>query len=167
MQNTEKRQIAKVGVSGSFFNQLMSNNATIPEVGKGATQMLYSDRNCFEVVEVSKDGKTVKLQHLNALPRVAGSQMGHQDWGFAELDRFTTIQWRHNAWRKKIETIVYTDSFLGKIENGISKFDDYKSVVYDKLGNRSVVEGITELKVEWHKINILFGVKDYHYDWKM
>jgi len=34
----QKIQRAKVGVAGSFFNQLMSNNASIPEVGKGYDQ---------------------------------------------------------------------------------------------------------------------------------
>lgn len=165
MQNTEKRQTAKVGGSGSFFNQLMSNNSTIPIVGKGATQMHFSDRTCFEVVEVSKDGKIVKLQHLRAQPETAGSQIGHQDWIFEELDRFTTIKWRYNAWRKKVEEIVYTDSFLELIKNNSVKFEDYEDEIYNENGDKIVVEGKTELKVEWHKINILFGVKDYHYDW--
>ena len=45
---------------------MMSNNISIPEVGKGATQLHYSDRTCYEVIEVSKDGMSAKLEALDA-----------------------------------------------------------------------------------------------------
>jgi hypothetical protein len=63
---TKFQQRAKVGVAGSFHNQLMSNNATLPEVGKGATELHYTDRTCYEVIEVSEDKMTVKLERLEA-----------------------------------------------------------------------------------------------------
>lgn len=59
----------------------MSNNASLPVVGKGATQLHYSDRSCYEVIEVSKDGKTVILEYLEAKwdSTKQGGQ-GHQNW---------------------------------------------------------------------------------------
>ena len=51
------KQSAKIGIAGSFINQMMSNNSTLPEVGKEATVMHYTDRSCYEVIEVSKDYK--------------------------------------------------------------------------------------------------------------
>lgn len=44
----------------------MGNNQTIPVVGEGATSLHYSDRTCYEVIEVSEDLKTVKLEALDA-----------------------------------------------------------------------------------------------------
>lgn len=40
--------------TGSLFNHLMGNNATLPEVGKGATILHWTDRSAYEVVEVSE-----------------------------------------------------------------------------------------------------------------
>src|SRR5690606_29571793 len=41
---TSFQQKAKIGQAGSFVNQLMANNSSIPEVGKGATVLMYTDR---------------------------------------------------------------------------------------------------------------------------
>ncbi len=161
-----KRQYAKVGVAGSFINQLMSNNSSLPVVGKGATQMLYTDRICFEVVEVSKDGKTVKLERLNAVADpTKNNTMGHQNWIFEPTGQYIMVQWRHNAWRQKSESIMFTEQYAKTIGRDFYQSEDYKRVYDDETGNMRIVEGITENRVEWSKINIIFGVKDYHYDW--
>jgi hypothetical protein len=89
MTNSNFKQRAKVGVAGSFFNQLMSNNQSIPEVGKGATEMHYTDRTCYEVVEVSEDLKTVRLQYLDAKwDKTKEGGMGHQNWILEPRDQF-------------------------------------------------------------------------------
>lgn len=167
---TIKRQKAKVGVAGSFFNQLMSNNSSIPEVGKGATQMHYSDRSCYEVLEVSKDGKTVKLEALDARwDKTKQGGEGHQNWILEPSGRFTIVQWRHNAWRVKSQKILFTDEH-SRYACGGDKFskENYEKFIkpcFDKNGNLILIEGKTELKTEWHKINIMFGTKEYYYDW--
>jgi len=161
---TAKRQKAKVGVAGSFFNQLMSNNSSIPEVGKGATQMHYTDRSCYEVLEVSKDGKTVKMEALDAeWDRTKEGGQGHQNWILKPTGRFLTVQWRHNAWRVKSQKVMFTEKYAETLGSDFHGSEDYKKVFVD--GEMVVVEGITELKTEWHKINILFGTKQYYYDW--
>ena len=104
MKNSEKVQRAKVGVAGSFFNQLMSNNSTLPEVGKGATQMMYSDRYCFEVKEVSEDGKRVILESLDARADLSKPcPMGHQNWILEPTGQLSEIRWRHGAWRMLVD----------------------------------------------------------------
>lgn len=110
METTKFKQRTKIGVAGSFFNQLMSNNSSVPEVGKGATLMHYSDRSCLEVIEVSKDGKTVKLEELDAeWDKTKPGGIGHQNWILKPTGRFVTISWRHNAWRRKHQKIVFTE----------------------------------------------------------
>ena len=124
----KKVQKAKVGVAGSFFNQLMSNNCTIPEVGKGATQMHYTDRTCYEVVNVSEDGKGATLEVLDAVADTSKyCEIGHQNWILNPTGRFVEIRWRHGAW--KVKTTLHDGS------------------------------------TSWDKIRIIFGCKDYYYDW--
>lgn len=165
MKTAEKRQRAKVGVAGSFFNQLMSNNSSVPVVGKGATEMLYSDRHCYEVLEVSEDGKTVKMEVLDAeWDNTKPGGQGHQNWILKPTGRFVTVQWRNNAWKVRSQKVMFTESYASTLGAKFHGSEDYKKCFQD--GEMIVVDGITELKTEWHKINILFGEKNYYYDWE-
>ncbi len=181
MKTTQFTQKAKVGVAGSFFNQLMSNNSSIPEIGKGATHLQYSDRDAYEVVEVSEDKKTVKLEYLNAryddkIYPNGNPPMGHQDWVLEPTGRFMTVVWRHNSWKIKSQSITFEESFKKEYEQRTGKEayasnedfiteaqreEIYKGDVYPQ----TVIPGITKIKVNYSKINLLFGRKDYHYDW--
>jgi len=162
----------KVGVAGSFINQLMANNSSIPVVGQGATHIMYSDRYCYEVISVSDDLKTVRLEALDArfnpeLPH----EMGHQNWILEPTGRFMTVVYRHGAWRTKGEVVRFTKAYIEKVGDVISLArtlsEDQRKAVYGGNGVRpqNVVEGITEKVFEYNKINLLFGVKDYYYDW--
>ena len=169
---------------GNLINRIMGNNDILPEVGKGATQMHYSDRSCYEVIEVSKDFKTVKLECLNAaidpeyLKSLNGKDsMGHQNWIFEPTGRFFTVVWRHNAWRIKRNVITFTKAFVERAEKEQAESGKYisyaKSLTPEQsaqvYGNdirpQNVVEGITESKIEYSRINLIFGRKDYYYDW--
>jgi len=172
-----KRQKAKVGGAGSFFNQLMSNNSTVPEIGKGATQIHYSDRTCYEVVEVSEDGKTVKLQYLEAsCDKSLGCGEGHQNWILTPTDSFMTVTWRHNAWRIASKIVDFTNEYRKNCEeNGIEYIGLHlrknnptlSDLIYDgNIYPYNVVEGYTEEKTVYSKINIIFGQKNYYYDWE-
>lgn len=172
----ELKQKAKVGVAGSFFNQLMSNNSSIPEVGKGATEMLYTDRHVYEVIEVSEDFKTVKLESLNArigpeyLAALKGKDcFGHQNWVFDKTGHFKTIVYRHGAWRVRQEVVEFTKEFREKATTAaLAKSltpDQFKAVYGNDIMPQNVVDGITKKAIKYHKIRILFGAKNYHYDW--
>jgi hypothetical protein len=174
MTNTPKVQKAKVGVAGSLINQLMGNNATTPVVGEGATQLHYTDRTCYEVVEVSKDGKTARLQRLSARARLMGSSIGHQDWILEPTKNYMTIVWRHNAWYKVNYKIEYTEQYMQEYRaSGASSLWSYINAnpkLYAQVYGEdcepvNVVEGVTREKKVYEKISIIFGVKDYHYDW--
>lgn len=168
------QQRAKIGVAGNFINQFMGNNSTLPEVGKGMTQMHYSDRTCYEVIEVSADFKTVLVEHLdathdNSCPAVAG----HQDWILSPTGYFQTVVWRKNGWCFKGEEVVFTKEFARLADEAGHYFAQahltptQKEFIY--AGNvwpQNVIEGITKRRNTYHKINVIFGVKDYRYDWE-
>lgn len=167
------RQRAKVGVAGSFNNQLMSNNSTLPVVGKGATEMHYTDRSCYEVIEVSKDYKTVKMEVLEAeWDKSKGGGMGHQNWILKPTGRFFHVYWKYGAWRTKRVEMLYEDAYYEAYEKR-QKEVGYKQAhaemiapLFDDNGNLKFVEGKTKQKTNWDKMKLLFGVKDYHYDWE-
>jgi len=177
MKTLEKRQTAKVGVAGSFFNQLMANNATIPQVGKGATELLYTDRRCYEVIEVSEDGKTARLQFLEAeWDKKLGGGQGHQNWILKPIERYLTVTWRQGAWRMVGKEISFTKEFLKECEsNGINFIGQWMRKNNPELADKiwagdirpqNVVEGYTKERIVYEKIKLIFGVKEYYYDWE-
>lgn len=179
-RDSKFRQKQRVGVAGSFINQMMGNNDILPEVGKGATLLHYTDRTCYEVIEVSKDFKTVKLEALDAridpeyLKSLNGADcIGHQNWILEPTGRFSTVVWRHGAWRSKVEVVKFTKEFIAKAEqanNGMALYksltpEQHKAIYGDDIRPQNVLEGITEKRFEYNKLNLIFGRKDYYYDW--
>lgn len=171
-----KIQKRKVGVAGSFINQMMGNNASLPVVGEGATILHYSDRDCAEVIEVSADGKTARLESLSARwDETKSGGMGHQNWILEPTGHFFTVTWRNNAWRTIGKEVTFTPEFLKKCESDDGSYPalwlrnnapEISKQIYD--GNpwpQNVVEGYTKQRTVYHKISIIFGRKDYHYDW--
>jgi len=156
----------------------MGNNSTLPKVGEGATRMWYSDRTCYDVVEVSECGRYVKLEHLDAkYDKSKGEpQMGHQNWVFEKTGSFIDVEWFRGAWRIKSYEIVFTDEF--KAEANRNGADDFYGIYLSKTNPelskeiyngepypQKVVEGITRMKKVYSKISIVFGCRNYYYDW--
>ena len=49
--------------SGSFINNMMQDSLhPVPEVGMGATQLMWTDRSAGTIIEVSKSGKKLVFQ---------------------------------------------------------------------------------------------------------
>jgi len=181
MKTDEKfRQKQRVGVAGSFINQMMGNNSILPEVGKGATLLHYTDRTCYEVIEVSADYKTVKLEALDAhinpeyVASLNGADcIGHQNWILEPTGRFCTVVWNRGAWRLIGNEITFTKEFIAKAEAAghswsISKMltDEQRKEIYaNDIRPQKVVPGITKKKTTYTKVNLIFGRKDYYYDW--
>lgn len=164
-------QRTRVGVAGNLINQLMANNGSIPEVGKGATRLHYSDRTCYEVIKVSEDGKTVELEALDAeWDKTKEGGIGHQNWILKPTGRFSTLVWRHNAWRFKVQSVRFVKEIREKTETlhlkDILTQDQIDAVYNTNDDHMNVVEGITEQYFEYNKVNIIFGRKDYYYDWE-
>lgn len=168
MKQTMKRP------SGSLVNWLMANNSSEPEVGKGATVMSYTDRHAFEVVEVSPDKRRVKLEHLSARwdPSQPGG-MGHQNWILEPTGIYTTVVWRNHrgggAWYTEIEEVCFTDQWIKDHPScalATTLTEEQRKQVYgDDIRPQNVVEGITRKRKRYSMLRILFGRKDYYYDW--
>lgn len=99
--------------TGSFFNYLMGNSMSIPEVGKGATILHWSDRSAYFVNEVSEDGKTVVIERAKAIRTDNNGMSETQSYEYVrdpqtepETIKFTYGKWRrvYTNWEGKKET---------------------------------------------------------------
>ena len=160
MNTTAKIQRTKIGTAGSFHNQLMGNNSTIPVAGQMATIMMYTDRHVVEVIEVSKDGKTVTINDLR--PKQVDWQdgyCGNQRSDFeSEGNKPYRIVWRNGAWRNVCQMVSLTDAAM-ELSN-----EDRQKLFDDETCYLKLVPGLTFVKKSFPKISILFGVAKYYRD---
>lgn len=176
-QTKPKRQRRKILQEGSLINNIMGNNSTLPKVGEGATRLWYTDRSCYDVVEVSECGRYVKLEELAAVAdRSKNIEMGHQNWILNKTGVFIDVEWYRGAWRIVRHEVEFTKEF--KEEANRNGADDFygiylckhypelsKEIYCDEPYPQKVVEGITRKKKVYDKVNLVFGTKDYYYDW--
>lgn len=158
--------------TGSLFNHLMGNNATLPEVGKGATILHWTDRSAYEVVEVSENRMECIIQRYNP-ERVDGLGMSDsQSYKYEKLaEEKMHLVWRQGAWRVKSSEIVFTKEFIAahpEHEWSLDKAltEEQRSEIYQgQAYPQKVVAGITREKKVFHKVNVIFGTKQEHYDY--
>jgi hypothetical protein len=99
------KQNTKLGKdTGSFFNYLMANSMSVPEVGKGATILHWSDRSAYFVNVVSADGKKVILERAKAVRADGNGMSDSQRYKYERANSSTaeivTITFRHGKWRE-------------------------------------------------------------------
>ena len=158
--------------TGSLFNYLMGNNDTLPEVGKGATILHWTDRSAYEVIEVSDNKLECTIQRYDP-ERVDGLGMSDsQSYKYEKLtEEKMHLVWRQGAWRGKTSEIVFTKKFISahpehKWSLADALTEDQRSEIYQgEAYPQKVVAGITREKTIFHKVNILFGVKREYYDY--
>lgn len=173
-----KRQTRKVGVAGGFFNQLMGNNSTTPKVGEGATILMYSDREAYEVIEVSADGDSCVIRSMNC--KFVGSAYGDEQYEYKSNPNGykMTIVWnaRKGCWchqTKRVDIIKSLSDRLYKehgynwgdhLPNGITYqelMEGDSDGVHTKL---KIVDGVTKEYTELSKVSIIFGVMEQYRD---
>ena len=158
---------------------MYSNNETLPKVGEGATILLWTDRQAYDVIAVSDDMKTVEISRCKTI-RTDGLDMSEsQQYNYEPSGGPTrTIVWRwHNkkdqkgAWYEKHEGFAFTKEIVQKADDAGIYFtsevltDEQKAEVYDKWGVLcKEVPGITYRRFTYSKINIVFGVRNEYYD---
>ena len=93
--------------TGSLVNHLMSIGSPIPEVGMAATILSWSDRDAGTVIEVSKSGKTVKVQADKATRIDKNGVSEDQEYeyerdpkGIVETFRLTKRGWNSKSGRR-------------------------------------------------------------------
>lgn len=163
-----KQKGQKIGGAGGFFNQLMSHNSTVPVVGEGATELMYSDRHAYEVLEVNEKEKSCTIDRYNP-KRIDNLGMSDsQTYEYKELyGNPFKLYWKYGAWRKKHVTAIFTDEFHAKYPNGYELHGAYKALGGEYNNNSmpiTVIEGVTKKKTKWYKMNIIFGTRREYYD---
>lgn len=158
--------------TGSLFNYLMGNNATLPEVGKGATILHWTDRSAYEVIEVSENKMECTIQRYDP-ERVDGLGMSDsQDYKYEKLtEEKMHLVWRQGAWREKGSEIVFTKEFIAahpehewSLANALT--EEQRSEIYQgEIYPQKAVAGITREKKVFPKVSIIFGVKREYYDY--
>ena len=84
---------------GNLENRIMEGKQDIiPEVGMGATEILYSDRNPYTIVEVISKNK-IKVQADKA--KNVGKEFYSQDWEITRDEEGTikTLIQTKNGWK--------------------------------------------------------------------
>lgn len=143
--------------TGSFVNMMMSSNSSMPEVGKGATFLSWTDRHAYEVMSVSDDCKTVIVQQYMPERIDSNGMSDSQDYKYEKLTGVNeTIVWRRGAWRKKNANIEY-------IEDSIDHC--FTPEHFDENGLLMLIPNITKEVVKYDKVNVLWGKKDEYYDY--
>jgi hypothetical protein len=171
-----KKQTRKVGVAGGFFNQLMGNNSTEPKVGEGATILMYSDREPYEVTWVSEDGRQCKIRPMDA--KFIGSSYGDERYELSSNEKAgeTLLEW--NDRRKCWGSISHSIQIIKSLQNKLIKeygwgWSDYLPVPKEEIIIKDdecpfvkykLVKGVTKKYKNFNKLSIIFGTAEKYRD---
>lgn len=166
--NCNKQQKSNLGsTTGSFINYMMGNNSSLPEVGKGATILHWTDRTACEVLSVSADGKKVVIQAYTEKRIDTNGMSECQTYDYSTLNGHDqVIVWKWGAWREEGTEVVWTEEFKNIYESCQTPEERRAAVqdLYDEDNNILVVPGKTKRTKTYHKVNIIWGVKRHYYD---
>lgn len=98
---------------GSFINRLAEHSQQCkPEIGMGATEMLYSDREPYEVISI-KDDRHITVRRLKAIRTDKNGMSEDQDYRYEQdlkgdiVNLFLT---KKGKWRER-----YKNGCLGNV----------------------------------------------------
>lgn len=173
-----KKQSRKVGVAGSFQNQMMGNNASEPKVGEGATILHYSDREPYEVIEVSEDGMSCVIRTMGY--KFIGQSYGDERYEyFSDPNGYTqTLEWneKKGCWGivsyviepiKKLRKDLFNEfgyDWWNHLPNGV-KYEDL--IDGEPMGidtKYKLIKGVTKEYKNFRKVSIVFGYADKYRD---
>ena len=179
-----KKQTRKVGVAGSFINQMMGNNSSEPVVGEGATILMYSDRVAYEVTEVSDDGMQCVIRQMDA--KNIGSGYGDERYTYeSNIKNHTmTLEWsnKKQCWSSVGYSVEIIKSLRGKYDKefgygstkylladyGIESYQHLYENPNDEDGNyynqMMIISGITKRYKNFDKISVIFGIMEEYRD---
>lgn len=173
-----KKQTRKIGVAGGFINQMMGNNSTTPIIGEGATILMYSDREAYEVIEVSNDGMQCVIRKMDTT--FVGSGYGDEQYTYqSNPNNYTrTMEWsnKKQCWGEITHTIEIIKSLANKYqkqygwgwcdilleENGMT-YDDIVDPCVENTRYK-LIDGLTKQYKNFHKTSIIFGVMEQYRD---
>lgn len=144
--------------TASFVNHLMSGAIGEPKVGEGATVLRWTDREAYEVLEVSDNGKRAIIQRYRR-KRIDNNGMGDcQTYEYKELEGGKLeLIYKWKAWRIKTKMIHFVKGYEYKSEDAKELFDENNLL--------KIVEGKTKLTSSYNKVNIVWGFKYEYFDY--
>jgi hypothetical protein len=177
-----KKQTRKVGVAGGFINQMMGNNSTEPKVGDGATILMYSDREAYEVIFVSECGSKCTLRKVDT--KWCGLSYGDEKYEYKSNPENYTIQleWsdKKGCWGKVTYSIEIIKSLVNKYHKkygwgwademlkdfGIESYqhlyvDPSDDNHYDQM---KLIDGVTKKYKNFNKASVIFGIMQEYRD---
>ena len=174
--NTIKKQSRKVGVAGSFQNQMMGNNSTTPKVGEGATILSYSDRKAYEVMKVSEDGLSCTIRAMEC--KFIGSVYGDERYTYHSNKNYHTIDLEWDLKKKCWVEVYYKVEIIKSLANKLYKkygygWSDFLPVKYDDLidgksmgvyTKLKLVDGLTKMYKIKNKVSIIYGIMEEYRD---
>jgi hypothetical protein len=101
-------------VYGSFQNHIFGNgkNEVVPQIGMGATQILWTDRHAYTIVEISPSGKKIIVQRDKA--HNTGGH-GSNDWTYERDENgikcAVTLR-KNGKWIAKGESLKHGSRFI-------------------------------------------------------
>jgi len=85
--------------SGSFVNMLMANNSSVPVIGEGATELMYTDRHAYTVIDFDPKRKTAKIQRCDPKRTDNLGMSDAQCYDYSKhTDEILTLKYRYNNW---------------------------------------------------------------------
>lgn len=151
--------------TGSMVNHLISACGTPPEEGKGATELLWSDRKAYEVLLVSPDKKTAYIQAYVKKRIDKNGLSENQEYLYDQLEGpIKELVYRKNNWYVKTEIIEFTSEYNSIISQAPKEEQD--KLIADCFCSHTIiyVPGKTRKVSKYNKINIIFGVKEFYQD---
>lgn len=154
--------------TGSVMNHLMSGCPTPPVVNKGATMLHWTDRSPYDVVWVSDDQRKCLIRACDyRFDNTKEGGMGHQNWIIESVETNTLheLNWKNGVWKQTYEERVFTKSaearydalYADETMSPSERNDEIQKMHNDESNYRTIRRS--------KKINIIFGVRNYYYDW--
>lgn len=174
---TTFKQTRKVGVAGSFQNQMMGNNSSRPIVGKGATILMYSDRYAYQVTWVSDCGTKCRINKADM--KYIGTSYGDERYEYIGHSEGLgeEIVWKGTkGWCRVMNDIKYEPKFerllnkeFGRRWFGFHADKLAKEMGVDNLFNPdtcrlNLVKGFTKPITRYSSVSIIFGLMDEYSD---
>lgn len=147
---------------GSLNNRLEENKQFCEEikVGTGMTEYFYSDRNAYEVVEVA-DQKHVKVREYDHKHVGDGSMDNNWELISNPENPVMALVKRGKYW---YSAVTITPEMAKEIFEG--KDIDAKLWACHNNFDLPAIIASGKKKTTYHRMNVSFGVADYHYDYE-
>lgn len=150
-------------MSGSFQNRLFENKMFCDkiEVGTGVTEYMYTDRRCYEVVDVIDD-KHCYIRELDA--KLVGEAYSN-DWELYSNEN-NPVMYLTKRGKYWYSTVTATADMIKEFDSEVDehqRFTNLMWLIHNNFDRDIIIKKGKQTR--YHRLNISFGVTDYYYDY--